>query len=261
MPLSDSFAPLGDDFVWSFSKLALYLDCPYAFFLKYIVRNEDDIEMENAFGQYGTLGHKLIEEWAKGELKAEDMAQEWYDRYPRYVTASFPPFPKDQPLKAFNAGWEYFKTFCGFGDIDILEVETKFETRIGSYLFHGIADLVYRDKQTGGIVIMDHKSKSQASMKKEFTLYKKQLYIYAKHVFDVWNEFPSMLKFNMFKAGMMIDIPFDKDEYESSLRWAEEVIDDAYMEGEWPAHVSSYRCSFICDARAECDAKEGSRYE
>jgi len=250
---------LDDNFAWSFTKLASYLECPYAFYLKYVVRKEDDVEMENAFGQYGTLGHKLLEMWAKGELREEDMAARWDELYPHYVTASFPPFPKDQPLKSFQAGLKYFSTFHGFGDIDIMEVETKFTTNIGPYLFRGIADLVYRDNATGGVVIMDHKSKSENSMKKEYKLYKKQLYLYAKHVHDVWGIFPSILKFNMFKAGTMIDIPFDKDEYDESLAWAEDVIDTAFMEDEWPAHVSSYRCSFICDARAECDAKEDTR--
>lgn len=244
-------------FAWSFSKLALFMDCPYAFYLRYILHPTDDTGMENAFGQYGTLGHKLIEEWAKGQLAAQDMAKEWDERYPRYITASFPPFPRDMPLKSYQAGLEYFKNFNGFGDIEILEVEEKFSINFGPHVFHGIADLVYRERDTGKLVIMDHKSKSASSMKKDFPIYKQQLYLYAAHVMEKFGDYPDVLKFNMFKAGTMIDIPFDLKDYVDALRWATDIIEEAYMTDEWEAHFNSYRCSFICDMRDECDVIEG----
>ena len=249
---------LSSDFAWSFSKLVSYLECPRGFYLRYVDRDEDDVVMENAYGQYGTLGHKLIEEWAKGELKPEDMAKEWDERYALVVTASFPPFPKGYPLAAYKAGLAYFERFAGFGDIDILEVEEKFSTKIGAYTFHGIADLVYRDRPTGALTIMDHKSKSESSMKKDYDLYKRQLYLYAKHVLEKFGELPSMLKFNMFKAGYEIEIPFRRDEYDESLAWAEEIIDDANMETEWAAKPTSFRCQWICDMRYDCPYSERS---
>lgn len=48
-------------FKWSFSKLSAFETCPMGFKLQYLDRVPSD---GNAFSDYGTLCHKLLEEWA-----------------------------------------------------------------------------------------------------------------------------------------------------------------------------------------------------
>lgn len=245
---------LPKNFTWSFSKLTLYADCPYAFYLTYAVPDRD-MFVENAFSQYGTFGHALLESYARGQLNASDLAKEWEEHYPDHVTASFPPFPKGFALKSYEAGLEYFRNFKGFGDVEILEVEDKFRIHIGPYPFTGIADLVYRDSE-GRLTVVDHKSKSAASMKREQDIYRRQLYIYAEHVYQKYGEYPEILKFNMFKAGGEIVERFSLEEHRKALSWAQETIEEIIMEDEFPACPNSYRCQFICSVREICDSKE-----
>ena len=109
-----------------------------AFKLQYI----DKVTTEgNAFSDYGTLCHEILEEWAKGSLPDFALAEEYERRYDQAVVHSFPPFPKGMPQKYYDAGLAYFEGFNGFGDdIEILTVEEKFEIDIGGYIFVGIAD-------------------------------------------------------------------------------------------------------------------------
>ena len=94
--------------------------------------------------------------------------------------------------KYFDAGLDYFDHFDGFGDnIEILTVEERFEIKIGEYIFVGVADLVVRDRNTGEITVIDHKTKSNSQMKKDIQTYRKQLYTYAAFVKQKFGVYPS----------------------------------------------------------------------
>lgn len=155
-----------DGMKWSFSKLEAFHHCGMMFKLIYL----DHAEKEgNGFSDYGTFCHKLLEEWAKGQIPDFALAEEYQERYDDEVVNAFPPFPRGMPQKYYDQGLQYFENFDFFGDdYEILTVEEKFEIEIDGYILVGIADLTLRNKKTGGIVVIDHKSKSKNSMKKEF---------------------------------------------------------------------------------------------
>ena len=135
-----------------------------AFKLQYI----DKVPQEqNSFAEYGTHCHSLLERWAKGELMSFELADTYEAEYDEAVKHYFPPFPKGMAGQYYDEGLKYFQSFDGFGDdMEILSVEDKFELDIRGNRFVGIADLVLRDKNMGGITVIDHKSKSMNSMKK-----------------------------------------------------------------------------------------------
>lgn len=54
-------------FKWSFSKLSAFETCPMGFRLQYLDRVPSE---GNAFSDYGTFCHKLLEEWALNETPA-----------------------------------------------------------------------------------------------------------------------------------------------------------------------------------------------
>ena len=58
--------------------------------------------------------------------------------------------------------------------------------------------------------MLDHKSKGKFKSKKEQAEYARQLYVYAKYVKEKYGKFPKVLIFNMFNAGELIKIPFNK---------------------------------------------------
>lgn len=214
-------------------------------------------QKDNAFAEYGTLCHEILEGWAKGDIRCAEMAGEYKERYSLGVTQPFPPFPKGMPQRYYDAGLRYFESFEGFGDnCEILSVEDKFMLQFGLQNFVGIADLILRDKGGGGITVIDHKSKSMTSMKKDLDTYRKQLYVYAAHVKEKYGEYPEMIRFNMFRDGVFIDESFSKEAFDDTMRWIEDTIDLILLEDEWKVSSSSYFCQYVCGVRNDCPIGE-----
>ena len=211
----------------------------------------------NAFSDYGTFCHKLLEQWAKREIPSFALAEEYEAQYETEVTHSFPPFPKGMPQKYFDAGLAYFETFDGFGDEwEVIASEERFEINIGGYPFVGVVDLVLRNKTTGELWVIDHKSKSESSMKKELPVFRRQLYTYAAFVKEKYGVFPDKLSFNMFKEGTWIHETFDLTEYQNTMQWIVDTIESILFEADWLVSPSSYFCRFVCGVFDYCPARE-----
>ena len=54
-----------DTMTWSFSRLNAFYNCAYEFYLHYIECNKSE---NGFFGEYGSLIHKILEKYEKGEL-------------------------------------------------------------------------------------------------------------------------------------------------------------------------------------------------
>ena len=67
----------------------------------------------NAFSQVGTLAHSILEQYAKGELKISEMANQFQIRFPKEVTETFPKFFKDLKEIYYKGTLSYFKNFKG----------------------------------------------------------------------------------------------------------------------------------------------------
>ncbi|MBR7188779.1 MAG: PD-(D/E)XK nuclease family protein [Clostridia bacterium] len=208
---------------------------------------------QNSFAEYGTHCHSLLERWARGELMSFELADAYEAEYDEAVKHYFPPFPKGLAGRYYDEGLQYFRSFDGFGDdMEILSVEDKFELDIRGNRFVGIADLVLRDRNTGDITVIDHKSKSMNSMKKAQYENTRQLYTYAAYVKERFGAFPTLLRFNMFRYGVNIDEPFSMKRYEETMDWIERTIAEIRAEREWKVSSSSYFCRFICSTRLYC---------
>ena len=186
-----------------------------------------------------------------------ELADAYEAEYDEAVKHYFPPFPKGMAGQYYDEGLQYFQSFDGFGDDKkILSVEDKFELDIRGNRFVGIADLVLRDRNTGGIIVIDHKSKSMNSMKKSQYENTRQLYTYAAYVKERFGEFPTLLRFNMFRYGENIDEPFAMERYEETMDWIERTIAQIKAEKEWKVSSSGYFCRFICSTRLHCPVGE-----
>ena len=274
---------------YSFSSLSLYRTCPQAYYLLKvphgrILRRKSDRkpfsrpksgvrhrlvrmpqkyrialtthikDVPNFFAQFGTLGHSILERWEKGKIPMLAMAETYDKEFEQVVTVDPPPFPRGMYQKLRDLGYKYFDTFNDFDyeNYEILEVEKQFCIELCDRSFVGLADLILRNLATGGIEIIDHKSKSANSMKKELNIYKRQLYLYAAYVKEKYGEFPTRLRFNMFREGTWIDIDFSMDEYEETLDWMRETIQMIESDTTWEARPKSYYCRYICGAADAC---------
>ena len=109
--------------IWSFSRLTTYDRCPYGFYLQYIKQLEQE---ENAFAQYGSFMHELLEKYAKDEILIFELLDEYKKKYNEKVTHDFPP--NKYVILAdtyYENGENYFSEFEGFNDYEMLEVEKE----------------------------------------------------------------------------------------------------------------------------------------
>lgn len=68
------YAPLIRDMTWSFSRANTFANCPYKFYLRYIMQRQPS---EQFFASYGGFVHKLFERYYTGELKRDELPSEY----------------------------------------------------------------------------------------------------------------------------------------------------------------------------------------
>lgn len=257
---------LPSNFRWSFSKLAAFQQCPMSFYLTYVENPGSDDELPGYFSEYGSLMHSILEQYYKGDLPVFCLADEWRDRYESEVVVAPPPFPKGFGEKNYDAAVRYLENFSGLPEgFEVISVEKKFVIDIGGYPVSGIADLVIGSPATGEVIIIDHKTKSAASMKKEYQLYRKQLYLYAIWFREWTGKWPTLLRFNMVKDGTFIDEPFDEAMVEETRQWFIDGIrriEECDLFEAWSTCISEqeyakarepYFCKWICGVNPSCE--------
>ena len=159
---------------YSFSKLSSFHNCKWGYQLTYIDHCE---RCDNAFAQYGSLVHSIMERYAKGKLNLWDLV-DVYKREYSGITEKFPhsAFCNLEDLY-YKQGIQFLSNFSGYDKYKILEVESEFELEIDDWLFTGIMDLLFED-ENGKLILLDYKSKSSFKNKKEKIEYARQLYLY-----------------------------------------------------------------------------------
>lgn len=254
---------LPSNFRYSFSKIAAFKQCPMSFYLSYVENPGSDDELPGYFSEYGSLMHSILEQYYKGDLPEFCLADEWRSRYDTEVVVAPPPFPKGFGEKNYDAAINYLENFEGLPDgANVISVEKKFVINIGGYPVSGIADLVFSDPENDETIIVDHKTKSAASMKKEYQLYRKQLYLYAIWLKEEYGHYPTKLRFNMVKDGTFIDEDFDESMVEETKQWFVDSIheiEECDIFENWTSCIQPdeskepYFCKWICGVNPNCE--------
>lgn len=266
--MSSLFADRISATVWSYSRVNSYVQCPKMFYLTYIDKADS---MESAFGQWGSLCHSLLEDYAKGTLLSAELSAEYDARYPQYMTERFPPNKwTDLDAKYYDAGKEYFHNFEGFPENwNILAVEQEIALEIFGVQFTGYIDLLVRDKTDNMLIVVDHKSKSGFKNTKELEHYGIQLYLYSLWVKQQYGEFPKELIFNMFRAGEIKILPFTEDGMKNAQNWLEQNISSIMADEDFADKIEisyaekgkpipdnltpDFFCRYLCSARHRCE--------
>ncbi len=252
------FRPLVESMTWSYSRIKCFDDCPYRFFLKYIVECD---EREMFFGSYGSFVHKLIEKFYRGEAEAKDLTLTFLTEFKNNVHGTA---PKPSMVEKYVAcGVEYFNNFSPF-PYNMIDVEKKVEFEIAGKKFVGFID--YLGEKDEEYYIVDNKSRElkQRSGRKRPTLKDgeldemlKQLYLYSYAVKQEFGKFPKALCFNCFKNREFIEEPFDKDKFEETIKWFLDKIDEIENTEFFPPHPDFFGCSNICGLNSECCYYDG----
>ena len=252
-----------EDWVWSYSRLRLFEQCPYAFAQKYIYKTGE--EQENFYAAFGSLMHKVLERWYKGELGSdqESMVDLYVKLFPKYMGEFF--IPGDLKTKYFMTGLKYLR-----GGVftpppsSIVGVEQKLDFMVGENRFVGVIDLVYRN-QDGTLTVMDHKShnlkprskrKTPTKYDEELDEYLIQLFLYSYAIEKKMGDKVSMLQFNCFKNCVMISEQWNKKAQNHALEWAYSTIQRIENCAEFNANPEFFYCKNLCGSRLDCEYRE-----
>lgn len=239
-----------DGIRWSYSSVNSYHQCPYQFKLSYI----DALpRVDNAFSDWGSFMHYLLEQYFKGELEFFELSQVYEQNYTNRVKCAFPPNRYVNLSESYyNKGKEYLDNFDGdFNDCEVLAVEQNVELDIKGRPFVGVIDLIVRGSD-GLLRIIDHKSKSKMKNKKEESEYLRQLYLYSLWTKQTYGEYPVQLIFNMFRAGNKIIHNFVEEELNVAVEWFSSTIDSIYEDVDFKAKPDNFFCNQLCGVRHHC---------
>lgn len=246
---------------WSFSRLESFYQCPLAWRRTYI---DCEPKCSNAFAEYGSCCHKLLEQYEKGEVDLFDLSDEYENRFQEEVVTDFPPNKyTDLRESYYKKGQRYFEEIdLPLYDIEILGIEEKINFTLCDKPFIGFIDLRYKDKD-GHIIFMDHKSANITFTKKglvtkgcteKMTKYKYQQYLYTIPFIEA-GEKVDYLEWNFFNNQKIYRVPWIKKEFEEAINWALKTIELIEKEELWLPNNDWYFCHNLCDHRNYCEYK------
>ncbi len=249
------YRPLIDGMTWSASRIKSFEQCPYGWFLHYLLY-PDVPGKEKFYASYGSFMHRLLESYYRGELTKEEMLTRFLTGFRTEVRGRRPAASTVQ--KYIESGVSYLS---GFQPLpwETVDVEIKLRFHIHEIPFVGIIDHLGRDET--GLIITDNKSRElqprsgrAKPTKKDAELDEmlRQLYLYAAAVEQVYGELPSKLCFNCFRNGSLIVEPFDLDAYEETQRWALDRIEEIRGTQSFEPNEDFFYCPWICEMSELC---------
>ena len=248
---------IADGFVWSYSRIECFCDCPYRFFLKYFAGVK---EKPLFYSSYGSFIHKLIEQYYKGALTKDEMVTKFLTDFSKEVRGTRPQ--ESTVTKYIQCGCEYLRSFQPFR-FNMIDVEKRVEFNIDGTPFVGFID--YLGEEDGELVIVDNKSRDLKPRSKrakptlkdqELDSMLKQLYIYSAAVKQEYGKFPKLLCFNCFRTGTFIEEPFNEDAYNAAIEWAKKQVEDIKDADDFYPQIDYFSCNFICGVDKECEYYE-----
>lgn len=240
---------------YSYSKLNLFYNCPYCYYLRYIDGRKGS--KGNGITEFGSFVHEILEKYSKNELDMFEL-QSYYENYfdafvKNPVELVFPNgFKKNMFEAYYSSGYDYLGEFEGF-DFEISDVEYEFYENITDDIqLHGKIDLVgWKDKK---LIVADHKSKNGFKDAEEKKDYAKQLYIYAFALYRKYGVFPEEMFFNMFRKGIWEKVVFNKKDYDAALTWVQRTVEAINSTNVFEAIPNSFFCDNFCGYRnGDCE--------
>ena len=238
---------------YSFTKLSSFNNCKYGYKLTYI----DHLKgIGNCFSSYGSHVHSIMERYAKGKLSLWDLPTVYEWEFDTAVPEGFPKsrFCKDMRKLYYEQGLTFLNNFQGYGDCEILGVEETFDYPIDDWIFTGVIDLVFRDKN-GKLIVQDYKSKAAFKNKAEQAEYARQLFLYSLHVKAKYGQFPDTLRFMMFRKENVIDIPFREEGVIEAVDWAKATVGAIRSCEDFSPACDEFFAENLCNHREYCDNK------
>ena len=154
--------------LWSWSRVNCFMTSPYEYYLKYVIHQKEDID-NCAYAPMGGICHTTIEDFYNGDIEYDNMVEQFHDGWTTAIDIADLKFDRNDETKNDNISKKYkynlehfFKTHNKIPYNVALE---KFMlTKIGSNVFQGYIDAIYKDSD-GNYHIVDWKTSTKYSGK------------------------------------------------------------------------------------------------
>ena len=214
------------------------------------------------FSDFGSLMHKVIEKYLKGELRKNDLVQYYLTHFRQDVIGKAPS--GDIFKNYFEQGLHYLN-HIDFPYKTPLGVEERMDFLVDGIPFTGIIDCIAEDE---GLVILDNKSRAlkprsnrKTPTKSDLELddYLRQLYLYSIPVKERFGTYPVRQEFNCFRTGQLISEPFREDKLQETKAWALNSIEKIKNNEDWRPDMDFWKCRYLCDLNHECEYYQMNR--
>lgn len=224
----------------SFSRLDGWHQCKLKHKHKYIDGLE---EIENSWSTLGTFVHEVLEKHQRGEINLLE-----------YVEINYPSlvFPKlgrtDLAVKYQLQLMDFFRYISNQDVGEVLGIEENFDIPFGE---HNIIGFIDRVSRKNGVSVVDWKI-SNPFADKDLPKKRRQLYVYAKHIFNKYGEYPKEMFFYFCKDLSFHKEVFSKDLFDETWEWVETTTKEIVEATEYPASPEKFFCSHLCGTRHLC---------
>lgn len=259
---SVNYGPLIRDMTWSFTRLKMFKDCPYEWYLRYICKFRKDSRF---YASFGSFMHKIIEGYYRGELSKSQMLLKYYRDFQKEVIGYR---PKESTLQKYiQGGADYIQSFRPL-PYNVVAIEEKMEFSLDGIPFVAVLD--YLGEENGDYILIDNKSRAlkprsgrakPTASDKELDEMLMQLYVYCYPIKQKYGKFPKRIGFNCFRTGELIVEDFDEAAYERAIRWVKETVEEIESASEFPTKENAFACFWICGMSRLCDTYQESCME
>lgn len=149
--------------LWSWSKMNTYMTSKFEYLLKYILKSKED-RCDSSYTTLGTICHTALEKFYEGEIKYEDMIDDYNDGFTTAITIADLKFCRSDAEKNKSIGEKYNENLVHFFKNHVpykhkLLVEKPIIVNINGNVFVGYIDGLYKDNDDI-YTILDFKSSS-----------------------------------------------------------------------------------------------------
>lgn len=149
--------------LWSWSKMNTYMTSKFEYLLKYILKSKED-RCDSCYTTLGTICHDTLEKFYEGEIKYEDMIDNYNDGFTTAITIADLKFNRSDAEKNKSIGEKYNENLVHFFKNHVpykhkLLVEKPIVVNINGNVFIGYIDGSYKDDDDF-YTILDFKSSS-----------------------------------------------------------------------------------------------------
>lgn len=254
--MNDFYSMVLENMKFSYSSVNSFLTCALGFKYSYL---EVEDRMGNAFADFGSFCHKILEKYFKDELEVWDLTTYYQEKYAEAIKCSFPSFPPGMAENYYNQGLNFFDNFTfDKSKYEIIGIEEKLETKFGDINLTIIPDLVLKDIETDEYILYDYKTanlftKAGKVDKKKLEDIKKQMSLYVYFFWYIKGIEITKVKIWAIRNNKLIEYDYDPVQGAETLEWFTSTIEKIKKEEEWSANTSeSYFCNQICSSRSFC---------